>query len=78
MKKRKETIFKYETIFDPNGEGYTIIVPKLPGLVTEGGTFQEARMMARDAIRCYLGSILKEKTSLKTKTVKKEILAISV
>lgn len=78
MKKRKETIFKYETIFDPNGEGYTITVPKLPGLVTEGGTLQEARAMARDAIRCYLGAILKDKIGLKTKIVKKEILAVSI
>ncbi|MFQ5661869.1 MAG: type II toxin-antitoxin system HicB family antitoxin [Candidatus Paceibacteria bacterium] len=79
MKKRKETIFKYETIFDPNGEGYTITVPKLPGLVTEGNTLGEARAMARDAIRCYLGAILKDKMRIsKSKIIKKEILAVSI
>ena len=63
MKKRKEVIYQYEVIFDPNGSGYTITVPKLPGLVTEGGSLREAREMAKDAIRCYLQALLKEKAS---------------
>ena len=62
MKKRKETIFQYDVVFDPNGAGYTVTVPKLPGLVTEGSTLKEARDMAKDAIRCYLEAVLKEKT----------------
>ncbi len=61
MSKHKETIYQYEAIFDPNGAGYTVLVPKLPGLVTEGDTLREAREMAKDAIRCYLEAILKEK-----------------
>ncbi len=61
MKKRRERIYQYEVIFDPNGAGYTITVPKLPGLVTEGDNLQEGREMAKDAIRCYLEAILKEK-----------------
>ncbi len=60
MKKHKETVYQYETIFDPNGAGYTVTVPKLPGLVTEGDNLKEAREMAKDAIRCYLESLLKE------------------
>ena len=47
---------------EPNGGGYTVTVPKLPGLVTEGNNLKEAREMTRDAIRCYLESILKDKT----------------
>lgn len=62
MKKRKEIIYRYEVLFDPNGAGYTITVPKLPGLVTEGDNLKEAREMAKDAIRCYLESLLKERT----------------
>lgn len=61
MKKRKETIYQYEVLFDPNGAGYTVTVPKLPGLVTEGDNLKEAREMVKDAIRCYLESILKER-----------------
>jgi len=61
MKKRAETIFQYKTTFDPNGDGYTVTVPALPGLVTEGSTLKEAREMAKDAIRCYLEALLKDK-----------------
>lgn len=42
-------------IFAPTQEGgYTVTVPPLPGLMTEGDTLEEANEMARDAIRCYL------------------------
>jgi predicted RNase H-like HicB family nuclease len=58
--RKREIIYQYETIFDPNGAGYTITVPKLPGLVTEGNNLKEAREMAKDAIRCYLEAILKD------------------
>ncbi|HEY4497902.1 MAG TPA: type II toxin-antitoxin system HicB family antitoxin [Candidatus Paceibacterota bacterium] len=60
MKKRTESIYQYEVIFEPNGDGYTVTVPKLPGLVTEGNNLQESREMARDAIKCYLEALLKE------------------
>lgn len=60
MKKRREIIYQYEAVFDPNGGGYTITVPKLPGLVTEGTTLKEAREMVKDAIRCYLEALLKD------------------
>lgn len=60
MQKRKGKVYEYETVFDPNGAGYTVTVPKLPGLVTEGDNLRHAREMAKDAIRCYLEAILKE------------------
>ena len=62
MKKCIESIYDFETVFDPNGSGYTITVPSLPGLVTEGNSLKEAREMAKDAIRCYLEALLKDKT----------------
>lgn len=62
MEKRKEIIYKYEVIFDSNEAGYTVTVPKLPGLVTEGNNLKEARDMAKDAIRCYLEALLKDQT----------------
>lgn len=60
MKKLKEKIYQYEVVFDPNGAGYTVMVPQLPGLVTEGDNLKEAREMAKDAIRCYLEALLKD------------------
>jgi len=62
MKKHKENIIHYEAIFEPNGAGYTI--PSLPGLVTEGSNLKEAREMRKDAIRCYLEALLKDRLSV--------------
>jgi len=79
MKKRKETIYQYEVIFDPNGAGYTVTVPKLPGLVTEGDSLKEAREMVKDAIHCYLEAILKEKALSFSKVgTHREMLKVAV
>jgi len=61
MKKEIETIYHFDVVFEDNGEGYTVTVPKLPGLVTEGDNLKQAKEMAKDAIRCYLGALLKDK-----------------
>ncbi|MDP3697714.1 MAG: type II toxin-antitoxin system HicB family antitoxin [Candidatus Taylorbacteria bacterium] len=78
MKKHKEKIYQYEVVFDPNGAGYTVTVPQLPGLVTEGDNLQEAREMVKDAIRCYLGALLKDKMLQKSAEVKRERVGVCV
>ena len=79
MKKHQEKIYEYEVIMDPNGAGYTVTVPNLPGLVTEGDNLAEARTMVRDAIRCYLEATLKDKTLILHKGLKrKERILIGV
>lgn len=60
MKQKIEKIYHYDTVFKNNGEGYTVTVPNLPGLVTEGSNLKEAREMVKDAIRCYLEALLKD------------------
>ncbi len=63
---RMETVrstaeYAYTAVFEPAEEGgYTVTVPALPGLVTEGDTLDEARLMAQDAIRCYLEGLQKD------------------
>ena len=53
------TQYKYTVIFEPAEEGgYTVTVPALPGLVTEGDTLEEAKAMAIDAIKCHLSSLI--------------------
>lgn len=53
--------YSYTVFFEPAPEGgYIVTVPALPGLVTEGDTLNEAREMARDAIRAYLESLIKD------------------
>jgi antitoxin HicB len=52
--------YQYTTVFEPADEGgYVVTVPALPGLVTEGGTLEEARAMVKGAIRGYLESLMK-------------------
>ncbi len=51
----------YTVIFEPlEGGGYQVIVPALPEIITVGRTLQEARQMARDAVRCALEGMFKE------------------
>ncbi len=61
---RRETIrtteYVYTAVFDPAPEGgYVVTVPALAGVVTEGDTLEEARVMVADAIRGYL-EVLRE------------------
>jgi predicted RNase H-like HicB family nuclease len=39
---------------DEEDGGYTVLVPALPGCITEGDTVDEAMENARDAVRLYL------------------------
>ena len=52
--------YQNTAVFDPDGKGgYTVTVPALPGLVTEGDTFEEAKAMVEEAIVGYLESLRK-------------------
>jgi len=52
--------YHYTAIFDPDEKGgYTVTVPALPGLVTEGDTFEEAKTMVEEAIAGYLEALRK-------------------
>lgn len=62
MKKLKQKVYQYTAIFELNEDGgYTVTVPSLPGLVTEGKNLESARLMAGDAIRCYIEGLRKAK-----------------
>lgn len=54
-KKIVQNVLKYNAVFEPCDEGgFTVTVPKLPGLVTEGDTFEQAAKMTQDAIQGYI------------------------
>lgn len=54
-KKITAKILRYSAIFEPCEEGgFTVSVPKLPGLVTEGDTYEQAKANVEDAIKGYL------------------------
>ncbi len=54
--------YGYNVIFEPVPEGgYQVIVPAMPEICTDGDTLDEAREMARDAIKCVLLGAIKAK-----------------
>jgi antitoxin HicB len=62
MKHGKNRVREYTAFFEANENGgYTVTVPSLPGLVTEGKTLDHARSMVQDAIRCYIEGLKKAK-----------------
>ncbi len=70
----------YTVLFEPMTEGgYIVVIPAIPGVVTYGGSLEEARTMAEDAIRCHCEGLLKdgeplpEDTELANEPVKETI-----
>jgi predicted RNase H-like HicB family nuclease len=62
MRNGKGKPYEYTAFFELNEHGgYTVTVPSLPGLVTEGRNLEHARAMAKDAIRCYIEGLRKAK-----------------
>lgn len=51
--------YRYTIILhpDPDEGGYTVTVPALPGVVTQGETLEEAIAMAKDAIRLHVAAL---------------------
>lgn len=61
VRQRATTEYNFTVFVEPALEGgYVVTCPALPGLVTEGHTLAEARRMARDAIRGYMESLVKD------------------
>ena len=60
-----EKVLRYNAIFEPAEEGgFVVTVPRLPGLVTEGDTFEEAIEMVKDAIKGYLEVLQENKEEI--------------
>jgi len=65
MKNGKSRVYEYTAFFEANETGgYTVTVPALPGLVTEGKNLEHARDMAKDAVRCYIEGLKKAKETI--------------
>ena len=57
--------YSFTVIYRPVKEGgYVVGVPLLPGVITYGRDFEEARKMAQDAILCHLEALKKEKEEI--------------
>lgn len=62
MKNDRSKVREFTAFSEANEHGgYTVTVPALPGLVTEGRDLLHGREMAEDAIRCYIEGLKKAK-----------------
>lgn len=53
--------YTYAVVITPNDpDGYLVTCPALPGVVTQGDSFDDARAMAADAITCHLRSMIED------------------
>lgn len=52
--------YEYSILLDPDPDegGYTVTVPRLPGVVTQGETVDEAIAMAKEAIQCHIEGLI--------------------
>lgn len=58
-------IYNYTVVFEPLPEGgYNVVVPAIPEIITCGESLKEAKVMAEDALRCYIESALKNHEKL--------------
>jgi antitoxin HicB len=71
---------EYTIVLDPteNGEGYTVLVPALPGCVTQGRTREEAIERAKEAIAAYIESLKADGEPVPTETLPVEVLKVAV
>ncbi len=57
----KQTVLKYDVVFEEQEVGgYTVTVPSLPGCISEGDSFEEAKTNIGEAITAYLESLAKD------------------
>ena len=57
--------YPFTVVYEPVKKGgYQASVPLLPGLLTYGRTFEEAKEMARDAIRCHVEAMRKDNEAI--------------
>ncbi len=50
-----QKVMRYNAVFEPCEEGgFVVTVPKLPGLVTEGDSYEVALENVKDAVKGYL------------------------
>ena len=61
--------YHYSVYFEPQTDGsFAVVFPAFPEIVTYGLTLDEARAMARDALRCHLEGLLKDGEAIPSET----------
>ena len=71
---------EYSIILQPwdDGQGYTVIVPSLPGCITQGFTRDEALANAKEAIMCHMEGLRKAGEEIPIEGNKPELAQVAV
>lgn len=65
----KQDSYHYTVYFEPRTDGgFAVVFPAFPGIVTFGRTLEDARAMARDALRCHLEGLRKDGAAIPLET----------
>lgn len=68
MGKKSGKVLTYDVVFEEAEEGgYTVYVPSLPGCISEGDSFEEAKKNITEAISAYMESLAKDGIRIETK-----------
>jgi predicted RNase H-like HicB family nuclease len=55
------TEYYFTVVYEPQPEGgFTVLVPALPGCISQGETLEEARRMIKEAIELYIEVLLED------------------
>ena len=55
VKKKIAKVLKYTAVFEPEKlGGYSVVIPALPGCISQGETFEEALKNIKEAAELYL------------------------
>ncbi len=75
-KGKKAKVLEYNAIFTPEEEGgYSVSVPDLPGCLSQGETFEEAKKNITEAIELYLEDADGELYHVTPEEAQKEFMA---
>jgi antitoxin HicB len=71
---------EYTIILEPDedGNGYTVLVPALPGCITQGKTKDDAIARAKEAIEAYIESLQADGEPVPKEALPVEVLKVAV
>lgn len=71
---------EYTIVLHPwdDGKGYTVIVPSLPGCITQGATREEAMANTKEAIICHIEGLKKAGEFIPVEEDKPELVRVAV
>ena len=76
MKDKTSKVLEYNVMFTAEDEGgYSVYVPDLPGCISQGDTFEEAKKNIREAIELYLEDADEDLYHVTPQEVRKQFIA---